>query len=379
MTKYKKINLGLLLAMLGTLIFYGSPSFAYDINDKFSVGGIIAGVYQYQSISDAPGYDSEGRGALVFQPEISFKPTDSDEVFAKFGFGAGNGLMEEGQSPFFLAPWAADVQDDYKDINGRNRDYLLTAWYKHTFTFSEDHTLGLTGGIIDATDYLDENAFSNDEFTQFMNEALVNGPNAFLPSYDIGGAVEWEIGAFSVKGVAMAMGTNGEEGEFEEPYNYYGIQFGYRLDSALGEGNYRLLVDTTSSDFSNVAGTAKERMSCTLISFDQQLGEILGAWIRFGWQLDDEAAMDCSDLYSGGLNISGNLWGRENDNVGIGYAHLTGGNLELDHTDVFEAYGRFALNDIFAITGDVQYMKDSMKEGDSPSGWIFGLRATAEF
>ena len=379
MHNIKNLKFGLLLAMLGIFMCYTSPLSAYDINDKLSIGGIIAGVYQYESISDAPGYDSEGRGALVFQPEISFKPTESDEVFAKFGFGAGNGLMEEGQSPFFLAPWAADVQDDYKDINGRNRDYLLTAWYKHTFTFSEDHTLGLTGGIIDATDYLDENAFSNDEFTQFMNEALVNGPNAFLPSYDIGGAVEWEIGAFSVKGAVMAMGTNGEEGEFEEPYNYYGIQFGYRLDSALGEGNYRLLVDTTSSDFSNVAGTAKERMACTLISFDQQLGEILGAWIRFGWQLDDEAAMDCKDLYSGGLNISGNLWGRENDNVGIGYAHLRGGNLELDHTDVFEAYGRFALNDIFAITGDVQYMKDSMKEGDSPSGWIFGLRATAEF
>ena len=350
--KIKKLGLGLLLAILG-IFFQGSNGFAYEINDKLSIGGIIAGVYQYQSLSDAPDFDSEGRGALVFQPEISFTPTDSDEVFAKFGFGAGNGLMEEGRSPFFLAPWAADVQDDYKDINGRNRDYLLTAWYKHTFTFSESHTLGLTGGIIDATDYLDGNAFSNDEFTQFMNQALVNGPNAFLPSYDIGGAVEWDMGVFSVKGVAMAMGTNGEEGEFDEPYNFYGIQFGYHVDFGLGEGNYRLLVDTTSSDFSNVAGTEKERMSCTIISFDQQLGEILGAWLRFGRSLDDKAALDCKDLYSGGLNIGGNLWGRENDNIGIGYAHLRGGNLDLDHTDVFEVYGRFALNDIFAVTGDI--------------------------
>jgi hypothetical protein len=379
MDSIKKRLPGLLFAILGIVLSCVSQGFAYDINDKFSVGGIIAGVYQYQSLSDAPGYDSEGRGALVLQPEVSFKPTESDEVFAKFGFGAGNGLMGEGQSPFLLAPWAAWVQDDCKDINGRNRDYLLSAWYKHTFTFSEDNTLGLTGGIIDATDYLDENAFSNDEFTQFMNEALVNGPNAFVPSFDIGGAVEWDIGPFSVKGAVMAMGSNGEEGEFEEPYNFYGIQLGYTVDFGLGEGTYRLLLDTTSSDFSNVAGTKKERMSCALISFDQQLGEFLGAWIRFGWHLDDEAAVDCADLYSGGLNIGGNLWGRENDNIGIGYAHLRGGNLDLDHTDVFEVYGRFALNDIFAITGDIQYMTDSMKEGDSPAGWIFGLRATAEF
>ena len=373
----KKFGSGCLLLILTGFLWSGNGS-AYEINDKLSIGGIIAGEWQYQSLSDADGFDSEGRGALVFQPEISFKPNDSDEVFAKFGFGAGNGLMEEGQSPFILAPWAADVQDDYKDINGRNRDYLLTAWYKHTFTFSEDHTLGLTGGIIDACDYMDENAFANDEFTQFMNEALVNGPNAFLPSYDIGGAVEWEMGGFSIKGVAMAMGTNGEEGEFEEPYNFYGIQFGYTVDFGLGEGNYRVILDATSDDFSNVAGTKKERMSAALFSFDQQLGEVVGLWLRFGFQ-DDEAAIDYKDIYTGGVNISGNLWGREQDNIGLGYGHLRGGNLDVDHTDVFEVYGRFALNDIFAITGDVQYMKDFMEVGESPSGWIFGLRATAEF
>jgi len=97
------------------------------------------------------------------------------------------------------------------------------------------------------------------------------------------------------------------------------MQLGHTVDFGLGEGNYRLIVDTTSSDFSNVAGNKKERLSAALISFDQQLGDVIGFWIRF------------------------------------------------------------ALNDIFAITGDVQYMKDLMKEGDSPKGWIFGLRMTAEF
>ena len=377
MKAWPRFRLGCLLTVLGILVLPGK-GFGYEINDKLSIGGVMAGIGQYQSISDAPGFENEGRGLLLFEPEISYTPTDNDELFAKFGFGAGNGLDGEGQSPFVIPPWGGNVQDDYKDINGRNRDYLLTAWYKHTFNFSEDHTLGITGGIIDATDYMDENAFANDEYTQFMNGALVNGPNAFLPSYDIGTAIEWGLGGFSVKGVAMDMGTNGEEGEFDEPYNFYGMQFAYAVDFDLGEGNYRLIVDTTSSDFSNVAGTEKERLFCAVISFDQQLGEILGGWIRFGWQ-DDKAAVDCKSIYSGGLNISGNLWGRERDNIGIGYAYLVGGNLDVDHTDVFEVYGRFALNDIFAVTGDVQYMKDSMEEGDSPKGWIFGLRMTAEF
>lgn len=387
MQRMKKLHLYGLSAISGLLFMTGS-SLAYDINDKFSIGGVMAGIYQYRSLSDSPlyavdeegnkyEYDSVGRGLLAFQPEFSFTPTENDEVFTKFGFGAGNGLM--GNSPFLLAAWGGDTEEGVKDINGRGRDYLLTAWYKHTFKFSDDHTLRLTGGIIDATDYLDDNTFANDEYTQFMNCALVNGPHCFLPSYDLGGAVEWAIAGFSVRGVAMAVGSNGEEGELDEPYNFFGLQLGYTVDFGMGEGNYRLLLDATSDDFSSKTSAAKERLSGLTLSFDQQFGEILGAWLRFGFQ-DDKAAICYKDTYSGGLNISGNLWGREQDNIGIGYAHLRGGNLDVNNTDVFEIYGRFALNDIFAITGDVQYMKDSYKNGGvDPSAWIFGLRATAEF
>jgi len=159
---------------------------AKEAKPEVSIGGLFAGAYQYQNISDVPsGYDgSTGRGGFVFQPEISFAPTENDEIFVKFGFGAGNALNET--SPFTCAAWAADLEDDVKDINGRNRDYLLTAWYKRTFKFSNNNKLGLTGGLIDATDYLDTNAYANDEFTQFMNEALVNNPNGFsLPMISV--------------------------------------------------------------------------------------------------------------------------------------------------------------------------------------------------
>jgi len=372
-------NLGFSLLLAVSFVFLlAKNGSAYEITDKLSIGGVIAGAFQYQSISDAPGFENKGRGALAIQPEISFALTDRDELFVKLGFGAGNGLTEEGVSPFILEPWAADLEDDCKNINGRNRDYLLTAWYKHTFRFSEHHTLGLTAGIIDATDYMDENAYSNDEYSQFLNEALVNAPNAFLPSYDIGAAVEWQIDRVSVKGVAMAIGSNGKEGRFDEPYNAYFMQVGYTANTPLGEGTYRLVLGLSSDDFPNPEGTQMKRRICAITSFDQQLGESLGAWIRFGWQ-DDAAAIVYRAIYSGGLNISGNLWGRSGDNVGIGYAHLNGGNQNVSHTHVFETYVRFALSNIFAITGDVQYMKDTMKAADSPNGWIFGLRLTAEF
>jgi hypothetical protein len=345
------------------------------IANKITFSGVIAGAYQYESVSGPAEADDFGRGALPVQAEVSIKPTETDQIFFKFGFAAGNGLNTE-KHLFALAPWAADLEDDVKNINGRNRDYLLTAWYKHMFTFGEGHTLGITGGIIDATDYLDENRYANDEYTQFMNEALVNGPSAFLPSYDIGGVLEWEIGKLAIKGVSMQVGENDEGNS----YNFYGVQVGYTLETPLGEGNYRILADTTSDDFSDPDGENTEPLKGVIISFDQALGEILGAWIRFGWS-DDKAIVNFKDLYSGGIDISGKLWGREQDNIGIGYAHLSGGNQGIDRTQVAEGYVRFGLNEILALTLDVQYLDDKYKEGtgDDVDGWITGMRLTAEF
>ncbi len=345
------------------------------IANKITISGVIAGAYQYASVSGTPEADNFGRGALPFRPEVSIRPTETDEIFFKLGFAAGNGLNTE-KHLFALRPWVADLEDDVKNINGRNRDYLLTAWYKHMFTFGQGHTLGITGGIIDAKNYLDENRYANDEYTQFMNEALVNGPHAFLPSYDIGGAMEWEIGRLAIKGVIMQVGKN-DEGN---AYNFYGIQVGYTLETPLGEGTYRVLVDATSDDFSDPDAKNKERLRGLIISFDQALGEILGAWIRFGWG-EDKAIVNFKNLYSGGINISGKLWGRKQDNIGIGYAHLSGGNQDIDRTQVAEGYVRFGLNEIFALTLDAQYLGDKYKEGagDDVKAWITGIRLTAEF
>lgn len=365
----KHLAMKVLIATL--VVFLPLSSWAYEIDDKLSIGGIIAGAYQYQAVDDD---EDKGRGSVPFQAEISFTPDENNEFFAKFGFAAGNGLNE--QTSFNLSPWAADQEDDLKDINGRNRDYLLTVWYKYTFNFSEEHTLDFTGGIIDATDYLDENAYANDEFTQFMNEALVNGPHVFLPSYDIGGAFEWKISNFNVRGVVMNVGENDEGNS----YHFYGAQVGYTLSTPLGEGTYRVIVDRTSKQFLDREGEDKKNLTAVVLSFDQQLGDTIGVWLRFGWQ-DDEAAVDYDAIYSGGINISGNLWKRENDSIGLGYAYLNGGNLDIDQTQVLEGYYRLVMNDYFSLTADVQYMKDDYKDSadSEPKGVILGLRATAEF
>lgn len=350
-----------------------STALAYDITDEFSLGALVGLGYQCQELaSSSPGQD-KCKGALPVRPELNWRPSERNEVYVLLGFASGSALNDQG--PFNIAPWAADLEEDVEKINGRrdSRDHILEAWYRHEFA-PGNSSLGVTIGIIDATGYLDENAYSNDEYTQFMNAALVNGPNVFLPSYDRGVALEWGLGNWELSGVYMNIGENRDGNETD----YFGSQLEYTANTGVGEGHYRINYNTTSEDF-EVPGTGKlEKRETVFLSLDQALGQTLGVFARLGWQNKD-AVVDYDALYSGGLDIRGNRWGRADDNIGIGYAYLDGGNAGFKSTQVFETYYRIVFNEYFALTGDLQYMKDDVIDEANPEGFILGLRAVATF
>ncbi len=80
------LNRTSLLILLFVLILKSAPAAAYEITDKFSISGILAGAYQYQFLGDSsPAYDDTGRGAVPIQAELSFIPTPSSEFFVKLG------------------------------------------------------------------------------------------------------------------------------------------------------------------------------------------------------------------------------------------------------------------------------------------------------
>jgi len=348
---------------------------SYDINKKLAVDGTLTGVYQYGDF-DSKGLDDADRGAVVIDLGVNFHPTESDEFQVTLSFGAGNGLNVV--NPFSLAPYADDLEDDLKNINGRNRDYLLEAWYKRTVKLAENMELGLTGGIIDSTAYIDDNNFANCECSQFMNEAFVNHRNVNLPAYDLGGVIELNVSNFSIRG--LAMNTKYESGgDGFTNYNYYALQLGYKLSAAMGEGNYRLYGFTTNERFQCPKEGERDNLQGFGISADQKLGEILGVFLRASWQ-DDEAVIDHDEIYSGGININGNLWRRESDEIGIGYAYFNGACAsDIDHSVAFETYAKFQISAFSDVTFDVQYLEDQMKENEDRDGFVFGIRMNAYF
>jgi hypothetical protein len=350
-----------------------SVSSAFEVNEKLAIEGSLTGVYQH---ADTDTSGSKGRGTAVLDLGVNFKPTERDEFQATVSYSAGNGLNYLGL--FSLVPYADDLEDDLKDINGRNRDYLLEAWYSHTFSFAEDVTLSVTGGIIDSTGYIDDNRYANCECTQFMNEAFVNHRNVNLPSYDLGGTAELKVSDLSIRALAMSTKFESDDGNFDN-YNYYALQAGYTIHPPIGEGNYRLYGFTTNDRFPGTVEGEEEKLIGFGISADQQLSRILGAFARISFQ-DDEAVIEHETIFSGGLNINGKLWGREQDEMGIGYAYLDGAEeSEISHTIAAETYLRLSLSPFYDLTLDLQYIKDEMRTDEDEEGFIYGVRMYAYF
>lgn len=230
-------------------------------------------------------------------------------------------------------------------------------------------------GIIDTTEYLDDDAFANDEVGQFMNDIFVNSTLANLPSYDAGVALEFATGAWSARGVYMS--TKSDE---DRSYHYLGGQLGYTLQSDLGESNYRIYGFTTNDEFSSADGKGDdESLSGFGVSFDQELGEVVGAFARAGVP-DDDAAVDHQRFGSLGLQFSGELWGRTNDQAGIGVAYLGGANDSgLDDTTALELYVKFQLTRLSDLTLDLQYAEDAKETEQDTEAMIAGARFNAYF
>ncbi len=347
------------------------PVEAKELTEKLSLNGVLSGALQCQQLSASSTGEDACKLGIPFQPELTYRPSQHDTLFLKLGFAAGNGLNDV--SPFNIAPWGADLHDDVINVSGSGRDYLLEAWYEHVFDMGRDQSIALTLGIIDATSFLDQNVYANDEFNQFMNPALSNSPNAVFPSYDLGVATVWHMDQWTFSGVFM------EVNQLTSPdtYTFYGVQARYTLETTLGTGHYRVLLNG-DRDFVDEAGASKQRNDILIVSIDQQFGDSIGAFTRMGWRLD-EAPINYREVYTGGIDINGLSWGRLLDNIGIALGYMYGGNTRIIRTRLAEAYYRMVINPKLAFTADIQYMDDEYYSAPDAEGMVFSLRATVNF
>jgi len=355
------------------------PAVSFQLGEIVTIDAALRGIVQYGRYNNATNekgepLDRETGGAVIGDLEIDISPTLRDTFWTRLRFTRGNSLNNVGG--INLSPYNGPLEDDVKNINDSGRNYLLEAWYRHTFAPVANTSFAVTGGIIDSTNYIDENRYANDEDSQFMMPPFATPDNTIgAPSYDPGVALELSGNEWSLNGIYMRTSN-----EILEDADYFGTQAGYHYTMARGPGNFRVLAYTANGHVKEEKGAGDATMYGLGVSIDQELGEGWGIFFRAFAQNDEAPIVYDRDL-SGGISISGLQWGRPDDVLGIAYAHLIGASRQsTDYTNAAEAYMKFQLIRSVDFTVDVQYEKDQTASNkDNPQAWIFGGRLNFEF
>jgi high affinity Mn2+ porin len=282
----------------------------------------------------------------------------------------------------------------------------------------------VTAGKMQVTDLFDNNAYSHDSRTQFMNIALVDGGAydyaANQKGYTYGEVTElnqknWALraGYFLVPKVADSndvdwqVGTRGAANiELENRYNLFDQPGTLRLLGFANRANAGSFTDALTDPGGASAGIVDTRTDRTkygfVLNLEQAVNDDLGLFSRTSWNDGQEENISYADIdasYSLGASLKGTTWDRPNDGVGIGGAinrlsnaeqkYLAAGGTGLiigdgqlahDATeDILEAYYSYQIVEALSFSFDYQFVANPAYNADRGPVNLFAGRLHAAF
>ncbi|MDB5367129.1 MAG: hypothetical protein JWM77_3056 [Rhodospirillales bacterium] len=356
-------------------------------------------------------------GALFWNPE-STQGHGLNDVTGIAGFVNGEGSRAGSDEPrlstarlffrqtFGLGGGREKVEDDANKLGGEIDVSRVT----------------ITAGKFAAIDVFDDNAFSHDARTQFLNWALVaNGAWDFpadAKGYSWGVAAElnqpdWAMraGAFLLPRKANGKRLDGD------PSRALGgvVEFEVRPDFGLGPAKLKALAYANHAHMGSyeralaLAPTAPDvtatRAYRTKFGFglnlEQPIGDDVGLFARVGrndGRSETWAYTEIDRTLSVGASVRGAAWNRNDDTVGValvvnglardhrryiaagGLGFILGdGRLAYAPERILEAYYRFSLIKPIDVTLDVQHVDNPAYNRDRGPADIVGGRLHVEF
>ena len=226
--------------------------------------------------------------------------------------------------------------------------------------------LALTMGRLDLTNYFDANAFSNDESTQFLSDALVNNQMLGLSSNGTGVAAEYDPkNGFRLKfGLQQSndSATNLSDSLFTLS------EVGYTFTPfSLPEGTYRVWFRTDN--------TATDTLTGVGISFDQKLTNAVGLFARYGSQ---DLDVDGRDHYwSTGVSFQNGFIFNPQDTWGVGYSEMR--PFSGDREKLIEGYYNFLLTERLRLSFHLAHVLERPADSDEFGYLLPGVRLQAAF
>ncbi len=297
-------------------------------------------------------------------------------------------------------------------------------------TQSSDRVV-LTVGKFGIVDIFDTNKYANNPKTDFLNWALINGGTFDYAGdawgYTYGAAAEWYKGNWTLRGgvfdlsatpaggsnspLAYGLDQNFHQlewvGEIENRHDLWGQPGKIKLTGFVARGVAGTFADAISTgtfDTSapNVRDQYRSRPGASL-NIEQQVNENIGVFARLGFANGNVEPWDFTDIdrtLSGGGQVSGKLWGRPDDTVGlagilndISNVHQQyfagGGNGILAGYDgklpnpgleqILEAYYSYALNSSIKVSFDYQLIVNPAYNADRGPANVFASRLHWQF
>ncbi len=254
---------------------------------------------------------------------------------------------------------SARYEADERDVNVRE------AWLR---TELFEQTLVLSAGMLDLTNYFDNNAAANDETTQFITDTLVNNP--FLAPPTNGGGF---VAIYDPKmGFTLKAGVQrGETATTDFTDNIYSVfEASYLANfSFMPQGNYRA--------WYRINDDGDEENRAWGISIDQQLTRAITVFARFGQQFTSEEYDRDDFFYSGGIEFKTPFTFYLQDSWGLGYEHS---NMAVgEKEELLEAYYNVVLTDNIQTSFHVQYLINSDVGGEDKAYVIPGIRVQVTY
>ncbi len=226
--------------------------------------------------------------------------------------------------------------------------------------------LALTMGRLDLTNYFDANAFSNDESTQFLSDALVNNQMLGLSANGTGVAAEFDPkNGFRLK-FGLQQSNNDATNLSDSLFTL--SEVGYTLTPfALPEGTYRFWFRTDN--------TSPETRKGLGISVDQKLSNAFGVFARYGTQdLEDDGR---DHYWSAGVGFQNGFIFNPQDTWGIGYSEM---DLESgDREKLVEGYYNLLLTERLRLSFHLSHALETPAGGEKYGYLLPGVRLQAAF
>jgi len=260
--------------------------------------------------------------------------------------------------------------------------------------------LSFVTGKFAITDFFDDNTYSHDPRTQFVNWSLMyNGAwdyPADTRGYTIGTIQELKMRTWAFRAASVMEPTTANGPTFDTRLGRNrGTALEYEHDHTVAKrtGAIRILAFENLED----AGTYREAMRGAGeapdlgptrrngtkkygfgLNAEQQLSQDVGIFGRYGWndgKTETWAFTEIDRSLSGGISIKGLRWGRREDTVGVGavrnyisddhraflaasgYGFIIGdGRLNYRPEEIVEAYYAFHMPAGWTITPDFQWI-----------------------